>query len=77
MTNAELLAVYNAELLLINDAIAHVYKTGQRYEIGTGSSKRVFETDINVLNESRRKLLMQISQLDTTTNRSVTLKAGW
>jgi hypothetical protein len=77
LTNAELLAIYNAELLLLNAAIAHVYKTGQRYIIGTGASKREFESDINALNDQRRKLIVQINQLDTTVNKTIQTKAGW
>lgn len=60
MTEDELLD----EITLISTAIQHIYKTGQKYEIGTGPSKRVFEAaSYKDLTEERRRLQIELQNV--------------
>ena len=60
MTEAELLA----EITAISTAINNIMITGQKYEIGTGSSKRIYEyADLNSLREYRRELQRDLVSL--------------
>jgi len=45
MTEAELIA----EIALVQTAISNVARTGERYVIGTGPSRREFENDLGHL----------------------------
>ena len=75
MTDAELITQLEIELSLVNDAIAHVLKTGERYEIGTGSSRRVFEADLTKLRKMQNDIRAQLRTLDD--DDAVVLGASW
>ncbi len=54
-----------AELALVNTAISNLLKTGKKYEIGSGSSKRVFEmSDLDELRAYRSELTRKLNELD-------------
>lgn len=53
MTEAEI----TAELAIVTTAIENLLQTGQRYEIGSGASRRVFEmADLQKLRDLRYSL---------------------
>lgn len=60
MTESELLA----EIQLVSTAISNVLKTGKRYEIGTGASRRIFEfTELGSLRNYRKELQREYDEL--------------
>ncbi len=62
MTEQELLD----EITLVSTAIHHILKTGQKYELGTGQSKRVFEAaQLDSLRSLRKELQLELSELST------------
>lgn len=78
LTTAEIKARYEAQLEKALDAMDRILLTGQAYEIGTGPSKRRFDMiNIKELEDYIDRLRVKISELDTTTNRTTVLRAGW
>jgi len=68
MTEAEI----TVELGIISSAITNIALTGQRYEIGTGPSKRVFEAaDLNDLISYRSSLENQLKDATGNSGMSV------
>jgi hypothetical protein len=62
MTEAQLIAF----IAKLDTAIENILLTGQSYEIGTGSSKRVFTAaSLNDLQALRDKKQMQLDNLQT------------
>jgi hypothetical protein len=60
MTEAEL----EAEIALVTTAISNILKTGQKYEINSGQSKRVFEAaDLDKLRNYRTELRIELQSL--------------
>ena len=54
----------NAELEIVSTAITNIMLTGQKYEIGSGPSKRVFEAaNINNLQKYRSSLNRQLKSV--------------
>ena len=57
----------NAELSIVKTAITNLLKTGKKYELGSGASKRVFEmTDLKDLREYRTELNQQLKDVEGT-----------
>ncbi len=77
-TDAEYLEELNTELSLLNTAIQNIIQTGERYEVGTGSSKRVFEVEsLPKWRALRSEIRIEIKQVDTDSNQAVTEGASW
>lgn len=54
----------DTEITLVSTAITNILKTGQKYEIGSGTSKRVFEVaNINNLIKYRNSLRLELKSL--------------
>ena len=61
-----------AEILVWRTAISNIAKTGKRYEIGTGSSKIVFEAaDLKDMREYLYDLEQQLRDLNETSGVNV------
>lgn len=61
MTEEELIE----EITLLTTAIHNIYKTGQKYEIGTGQSKRVFEAaSYKDLKKEKKELMGDLATLN-------------
>lgn len=57
---------------LYEDAIDNILLTGQRYEIGSGASKRVFEAaDIDKLQSLVDRLYMKLDEVSETSGSQV------
>ena len=57
---------------LYEDAIDNILLTGQRYEIGSGTSKRVFEAaDIDKLQSLVDRLYMKLDEVSETSGSQV------
>ena len=67
-TDAEYLEELNSELALLNTAIKNIIQTGDKYEIGTGSSKRVFEADLDKWRKIRNNIRLEIKNLNPDEN---------
>lgn len=63
MTESEI----TAELALVTTAIQNLLKTGSRYEVGTGPSRRVFEMaelpDLQALRASLSRKLLEVQDV--------------
>lgn len=63
MTETEL----TAEIAVVNTAITNILLTGQKYEIGSGPSKRVFEAaQLDSLRSYRTELQLQLKDVQET-----------
>ena len=76
-TDAEYLEELNTELALLNTAIKNIIQTGDAYTVDTGSSKRIFEADLEKWKKIRNGIRLEIKALDPDTNNSVVLGASW
>ncbi len=77
-TETEYLEELNAELALLNTAIKNIIQTGERYEVGTGSSKRIFEVEsLQKWKNVRDQIRLEIKALDPDTNQAVNEGASW
>jgi hypothetical protein len=60
MTEAQIIA----EIALIEMAISNILKTGQKYEVGSGASKRIFEAaNIDSLRDYKLSLENKLSDV--------------
>ena len=75
MTDAEYKAELETELALLNTAIQHIIKTGERYEVGTGSSRRVFEVDLDKYKKMRNEIRLELKQYED--NAGIVVGASW
>jgi len=75
MTDAEYKAELETELALLNTAIQHIIKTGERYEVGTGSSKRTFEVDLDKYVKMRAGIRRELRQFED--NAGIVVGASW
>lgn len=62
MTEQELIA----EISLVTTAISKIIQTGEKYEIHTGSSKRIFEADLDKWRDYRRELNRELAEVTGT-----------
>ena len=62
MTEAEIIA----EIAIVQTAITNIMLTGERYIVGTGSSRREFETDLDKLRAYKTSLNNDLREIQTT-----------
>jgi len=75
MTDTEYKAELETELALLNTAIKHIIKTGERYEVGTGSSKRIFEADLGKYRKMRNEIRLELKQYGD--NAGIVVGGAW
>ena len=67
MTEDEILA----EIAIVQTAITNIMLTGQRYVVGTGSSRREFEADLNKLRAYKTQLYNDLREVQQTSGLQV------
>lgn len=64
---AKTAAEIEAEIEIVSTAITNILLTGQKYEVGSGPSKRIFEAaNINNLTKYRNSLNIQLKGINGT-----------